>query len=141
MDRYKFRGKRIDNGEWVYGNLIPCDEFSYINANEFYVRKRYDFRNDTHWCEGAFAEVDPKTVGQYTGLKDKDGREIYEGDILSCGNGNVPSQILWVDDYGGWGVKNLVRNEMHPLDKHFKRFIGTVIGNIHDNPELLEVKG
>ena len=67
--------------------------------------------------------------------KDKNGKEIYEGDVLACGDSKVPSQILWNEKWGGWAVKNLKRNEFHRLDIHFNRCIG---GNIYENPEMLE---
>lgn len=83
-------------------------------------------------------KVDVSTVGQYTGLKDENGKKIFEGDVLACGDSKVPSQILWNEKWGGWAVKNLKRNEFHRLDIHFNRYIGEIIGNIYDNPELLE---
>lgn len=72
MDRYKFRGKRVDNGEWVYG---------YYRANQFdnHFITVIEEKSKIVWKE---YEVDPKTVGQWTGRKDIKGTDIYDGDSV-----------------------------------------------------------
>jgi len=130
MREIKFRGKSVDTKEWIYGGYYEWDNKSYIIQKDIWDR-------DIHTAQ--MIEVIPETVGQYIGVKDNngEGEEIYEGDIITGGDGKVLTQILWVDEYGGWGAKNLIRNEMHALDKYFKRYIGEVIGNIYENPNLL----
>ena len=123
-----FRGKRIDNGEWVEGDLVHS------------VYKVGDACVGKFGCTLGMHQVDPYTVGQYTGLKDKNGKRIFEGDIakvlqgkdkdiayvgfengafmLYPKTGNIYERTLWEYWYNDWDVE--------------------VIGNITDNPELLE---
>ena len=77
---------------------------------------------------------------EYTGRKDINEQEIYEGDILNIGDGKVPTLIKWENENAKFIAVNLKRREEHDFDKYFYRFIGEIIGNIYENPELLEVK-
>lgn len=112
-----FRGKRKDNGEWEYGDL-------WCNPYGKRVVCIVSPINDQGTTGGN--EVIPETVGQFTGLYDKNGKRIFEGDIMRNA-GNV------VEFYSG----DFCINGDSPLSY----WTGTeVIGNLYDNPELLEVK-
>lgn len=129
MHDIEFRGKRTDNGEWVYGNFVRgCDElYAYI----------VEFGNK-ELCRN-YVNTDPKTVGQYTGLKDKNGTKIFEGDIVDVlydvnyiGVATERIGVFEVVHNGCFmGQKGGVRYHFIPSDEC------TVIGNIYDNPELL----
>jgi len=117
MREIKFRGKRIDNGEWMFGDLSTKNS---LNTTLIYPEG---------WLD---VEVDPSTVGQYTGLKDKNGTEIYEGDIVQ----NIYGDIFTVEYYGEhWYGYVLTASDgcvghLYEYDEY------EVIGNIHDS-ELL----
>ena len=126
MREILFRGKRADNGEWVEGNLfIPdCpDKPTEICIGSNVVRITY--------------EVVPTTIGQFTGLTDKNGTKIFEGDILKNEKGTIYSgsyNCEVVFDSGMFFAEGFVTFSPN----EFK--LCEVIGNIHDNPELLEAK-
>lgn len=155
----KFRGKRINNGEWDYGCLVnsghqvnPYREFWWI------AQYCYDFGTVFYdkSCDDAFIwhRVAPNTLGQYTGLRDKNGVEIYEGDIVrlfcDCGGYYIEPRwvnaiIVWDEDLYGWeisfehirvGYSECIGNFKYDYDAQIE-----VIGNIYDNPELLEENG
>lgn len=117
------RGKRIDNGEWVYGyfwsNDVGNSFIRVTKENDEIVLKDY--------------EVSPETVGDYTGLTDKNGKKIFEGDILSDG-GDTYKVIF---DEGVFQIDNSHYITGLYVAIHMEK-IDEVIGNIHDNPELLE---
>ena len=133
MREILFRGKRVDNGEWVYGyvaiHTIIGDE---TELKTVIVQKPDKIYQYDSWT------VIPETIGQYTGLKDKNGKKIFEGDIVFCGDGKVPTEIRWVQESSAFMAYNLKRKECHLLNKYFDRFIGEVIGNEHDNQGLVE---
>lgn len=121
MDReILFRGKRINNGEWVEGDLVH----SIYKLNDTCVGK--------YGCTLGMHQVIPETVGQYTGLKDKNGKKIFEGDILAF-NGD---KLICIYKNGCFGF---MFKGCFVTFKSFCRTNFEVIGNIHDTPDLLEV--
>ena len=127
-----FRAKRKDNGEWVYGSLL-IQAGERINKDEL-TPVEYRILG----CRGENHLVAPETVGQYTGMTDKNGTKIFEGDILSAHlDDGYPEnetilEVVWHNN--GWYGKN--GKFFDDFDNGFEKYF-EVIGNIHDNPELL----
>jgi uncharacterized phage protein (TIGR01671 family) len=148
-ERHTFRGKREDNGEWAYGYYFA--DWRYNDNGNHYIR----------WADSSITvEVIPETVGQCTGLRDKNDNLIFEGDILKI----TYEQETYVDEewgkriiteilYVGWSgcAGFALKPEKEGFFKPFIYYLGfrtvgeintdnwsvfEVIGNIHDNPEL-----
>ena len=141
----KFRGKRADNGDWVIGSLVMvCDGESLRRYPCIVISFNHDVF-DWH-------EVIPETVGQFTGLTDKNGKEIFEGDIIRVteededsitGNGFEHIGIVkygcngkFVSDYQTSFILHCKTWYKEEGLLYSVRYGYEIIGNIHDNPEL-----
>ena len=120
-EEIKFKGIRVDNGEWVYGDLVHYF-FIKIGKRTDYVSIGIDLD---------FYDVIPETVCQFTGLKDKNGVEIYEGDVFHLGDKNITYTVVW-HDTGLIGKQNGTSSYVGL--EHWKGLIG-IIGNIHDKAQ------
>lgn len=135
MREIKFRAKRIDNNKWAYGGLVQADDYCIIDQqNELYVEREYNFRGDTHFFQLSGVMCDKTTIGQFTCLKDKSGKEIYEGDILNNGRRNYA--VYWNSERGAWWLKN--KDLIYTTPLGFLSIEQFVIGSVYDNPELLK---
>lgn len=124
MREILFRGKRVDNGEWVQGwlcsstfldntittILVPCEIFGFD-----------------------MVVVDPETVGQFTGLTDKNGKKIFEGDILNCITSDFDGSEKYVYNFKITDITDFERMGFLDFCNELE-----VIRNIHDNPELMK---
>lgn len=129
MREILFRGKtRL--GEWVQGNYeyFPLDDGTMHTMISVWGKSLYD--------------VIPETVGQYTGLTDKNGTKIFEGDILSYEYGDLKKRgfVFYYDRGAKFGIKENDKHDNLSLlhDTQVKAWNIKVIGNIHDNPELMK---
>lgn len=134
MREILFCGKRLDNGEWVEGSLVHRTKYYGDPDDRYFILTGGEFDCD---CYDAY-EVDPATVGQFTGLMDKNGKRIFEGDVVTftrinalgyttrrCGDvryyDKLPIFYIMANTGDAWDWCDC--NEIE------------VIGNIHDNPE------
>jgi uncharacterized phage protein (TIGR01671 family) len=137
MRKYKFRGKCVERNRWVYGCYVKG-----VQEDKAYILNKHD----GYWPWGdIWSVVYPETVGQFTGLHDKNGKEIYEGDILR----DTDSEIYYVDFIRGCfylktkyiSFSHLGWTEWLPMceiDRLANPVDFEIIGNIYDNPELMK---
>ena len=148
MREIKFRGKvrkieffetvndtyPINKDYWVYGWLVKdADGKTFIlPADETHV----DDKDNKLYFDGEpiIPEVDPETIGEYTGQKDKNGREIYEGDIMRDVDGNT-CEVIWQQESAGFRQYDHV---LQLCDNFIEEEFDEIIGNIHDDPEFLK---
>ncbi|EAE5643309.1 hypothetical protein I1C49_001732 [Listeria monocytogenes] len=130
MREIEFRGKRIDNGEWVYGNLMQFeDSATFIFADE---RKGASTLTYAHFIINNMHAIDEKTLGQYTGLKDKNGKKIFEGDICWEEHNECYGVVKFEEGKFLYVWENIAEDLWEVADDI------EICGNIHENPELLE---
>ncbi len=133
MREIKYRGLNEETGEWVYGWYTKLVEgirrFDAIIADVDGELTRFYIHNK-------------ETIGQYTGLHDKNGKEIYEGDIVKfedvSGYKDGCASVIWHEDSCGYYLENDDDNIYDTLYDFTPSYQMEVIGNIHENPELLE---
>ena len=143
MREILFRGKRVDNGEWEYGDLL---------------HKHYNFNTKADIVihnNVMKYKVIPETVGQFTGLTDRNGKKIFDGDLLNgfqypflnANAHNYFAEVVWFENSPAFGlythkhplsaVRGISEGNCYYMDD-FDSSQWEVIGNIHDNPELLK---
>lgn len=156
-NRYLYRAKRTDNGEWIYGALLPLNDGSYRIATSCLDT------NETNLLTVCAYEIDPSTICQCTGLKDKNGKLIWENDILlqkttekhwcewqcmgvvkygkhdwNCGNYGYQSIGFYVESIVREGDKVKMSEGLCQEYLVDEAYPYEVIGSVIDNPELLE---
>lgn len=140
MRTIKFRGRRLDNGEWAIGSLISVDDTAFIvDKSEI----DYDPNTDIYafWFDNQECIVDPATVGQSTGMCDKNDKEIYEGDVFHYTNedgDDCISEVKYDDEDGCFNIAD--SSYIYGVNYAIKHMNAHLIGNIHDNPELLKTE-
>ena len=125
MREILFRAKR-PNGEWRVGNLL-----FYPDVNRAFMSSG-DYKSI-----GGTVEVDKKTIGQFTGLTDKNGKKIFEGDILEglCGL----HEVYFDEDFVCFNWKNISGKQKESFSGFADEY--EIIGNVHNNPELIQTSG
>ena len=146
MRETKFRGNRLDNEQWFYGSLV----YGFSEASGYKGIGAYLTAYEPENNSFTTYEIDPQTVGQYTGLKGKNGVEIYEGDIVLSKRFDIidikdgknetkfPTKkciVSWSDETAGFYLKGIKGSLEDCLDNRMKL---EIIGNIHENPELIK---
>lgn len=152
MREILFRGKPLNNGKFVFGCYYKQSEFYGDKVdNHIIITSHEDLAYDQQLD---YCDVKPETVGQFTGLTDKNGKKIFEGDILkiakqSDGTGfyyhpplDYPVNVVVKWDMCAWLWETLCEDKRYiGFPEAWCHYVCEVIGNIHDNPELIGGKG
>ena len=130
MREILFRGKRTDNGEWETGSLVIIRDG--CSDKEVFIADK---------MTGYHTPVIPETVGQYTGLTDKNGVKIFEGDIVNCVSKLDSADMVVIFECGQFRM--VLAEKYHEYQTNvgyydINCFAKEVVGNIHDNPELMK---
>lgn len=131
MREHLFRGKRMDNGEWVEGGIVHQTNYYGDPWDAWFIIDGTDTPRDFNI--GPDYRVEPDTVGEYASKNDRNGVRIFEGDIVKWEHGIVPT--VQVSFWGRWVLRyrDTVYTGLYGLDESKL----AVIGNVHDNPKLL----
>lgn len=141
MRKILFRGKSLNNGEWFYGSLA-----FFPDSQTAHIIPCGTCKGENVICD--FVEVEPSTVGQFTGLIDRKGKEVYEGDVVfwiatdmrGRGRGEQGA-IFWDKHTMSWAIerdKPCADGRPCIIGRPFDKRHLEVVGNIHDNPELMK---
>lgn len=140
MREIKFRGKRVNGGEWVKSMTISHGTIERKMSKVFFEIN-----------PGKWVGIIPNTIGQFTGLKDKSGKEIYEGDLIKAPSGRIYAiifstwkheekrefpKVIDLYEHTGWCISLDGINPCELLDSEVCQ--GSIIGNVYDNPKLLK---
>ena len=139
MREILFRGKRLDNGEWLEGWYQPEITIKHWDGRQETIGVTISYKGEEGFLEDTL--VDLSTVGQYTGLNDKHGKRIFEGDIVHCLARMDEANCVVIFEEGEFRLvpERNYKTYVTGGGYHALRcFVKEVIGNIHDNPEMLK---
>lgn len=142
MREILFKAKRLDNGEWAYGDLMQHEESGRCIIGGIFAIGKYGY------IDTDYHEVDPETVCQFTGLTDSDGKKVFEGDVLNFGVDNERTKWSGYIEFGnpngnyswGWQIVRMSGDRLNTdtllwFDMENIGVRNKVIGNIHDKEE------
>lgn len=136
--RFLFRGKRSDDGKWVYG--VPVDTFTNCFDEAVEIVQQIDYETDLEWSTHVHSDpVNPNTIDQCSGAFDIHGVDIFGGDIVKCRTQDDAEIVgnVYVDPFNGAQLHRTDTYELISLN-HVRDI--EIIGNVYDNPEMLEKK-